>query len=169
MCNHVKPINKNTVMKQKVHVSNLGRGSSRGRFTMLFLLGALLSPFVGEEVFAQTSAPTYPHELTMWTGLEESPAMVDVSFHVVQCQAGAASQVMLQVFNEGDLASSIGFTLTITDVSSGQSFSHTVASFPLSTGDMVTGECGSSTHANLIIDLPAGYDGSNVSLEITYN
>lgn len=154
-------------MKQKVHVSKLGQGRSRGRVAMLLLLGAFLSPVFSGTSVAQATSTSYPLEETMWTGLEESASMVDVSFHVVKCQAADPSRVMLQVFNEGDLVNAIGFTLSITDEATQQSFNHTVASFPISIGTILTGECGSN--ANLVIDLPAGYDGSNLSLDITYN
>lgn len=154
-------------MKKEVHVRSVRRSGSLGRFALLFLFGTAISPFLGNQAVAQSSGPTYPMEQTMWTGLEESATMVDVSYRVMKCDASAPSQVMLQVFNEGGLVSAIGFTLTIEDNASEASFSHTVSSFPVSVGSIVTGQCGSTS--NLIIDLPAGYDGSNLHVDINYN
>lgn len=117
---------------------------------------------------AQSSPVAYPEILTMWTGLEESPQMIDVSYQVVRCSAGAPSRLMLHVFNEGGETNQVGFTLNIVDIASGQSYTHAVATFSIPFAEMQIGDC-QGVHSHLVIDLPAGYQGNNISVSITYN
>ena len=128
------------------------------------LIAAALFTFgIGSTAMAQQ--PTFDQG---WTILEESANQVDVSYAVVQCTAGT-SEIHLHVFNENPTAQVVNFTIEVTNPADGSTASHAVSNLNMSLGEMLHAECGSSANANLKFAVPAGFDPTALTVDITYN
>ena len=127
---------------------------------------ALCAPaFAGHE---PSKNPDIPEVLRPWVGLEESSSMIDVSYQVVRCAPGQSAKVLLSVFNEGGRVNSIGFTLTITDQTSGEIVNQVIPSFSIPFANILTGDC-NGTHPQLSFALPTSIDVNNMTIVISYN
>ena len=128
------------------------------------VLGLVLLVFMGFSIPAMSQSSNFS---TDWKALEESTNHIDVSYRLMQCSATAPVEIHLHVFNENPSSQNVAFTLNFTD-GTGATGSVTVSSFPMSLGDMLTGECGSTNNSNLKVSIPSGLDYSTLTVTITY-
>jgi len=136
-------------------------------FSGLLLFGLVWTSFAGSvPVYVNDSGD--PEVLKDWSRLEESATLVDVSYKVVRCSAGGPASVLLQIFNEGGMVSNIGFSLSITDLTTGSVTSHSIQSVAAPFAQIITGTCDGADQPLLKFDLPSGFDGANVSIVISY-
>ena len=119
---------------------------------------------MGSTTEARAQGPTVYKD---WLILGEDHANhIDVFYTVLKCSSTSADQIHLKLFNENPSAKTTGFTVTVTDVATNQSFTSQVSNFQLGVGAIVVADC--NANSSLRIDLPAGYNPNNLNVTITF-
>lgn len=137
-----------------------------GKKLLAFLFVALSTMFFSSEIFAQSGTETVYKD---WLRAAESANHVDVSTRIVQCDAASAPQVQLFIFNEGSNNPVVSMNVLITNNDGNQSFTTTVVK-SVEKGTMIQPKCDSDTATEgLKINLPEGYNPSNLTISVTFN
>jgi hypothetical protein len=101
-----------------------------------------------------------------WDKLGESSNHVDVFARVIKCTS--TNQVHLMVFNESSVDQVSKFVIEVTNPASQQKFSKEV-SFSTVKAAIYKAECNSDVSTNALkIDLPEGYDPTQVKITIEF-
>lgn len=103
-----------------------------------------------------------------WLHIAERPDYVDVSARIIKCDNSNTNQVHFFIFNEGAENSNVKFTVTITNLKTNESFSKEVT-HKVDRAVMLRAMCGDETLNDLKVDIPNGYDPTNISISITFN
>lgn len=103
-----------------------------------------------------------------WLHIAERPDYVDVSARIIKCDNANTNQVHFFIFNEGAENSNVKFTVTITNLKTNESFSREVT-HKVDRAVMLRAMCGDETLNDLKVDIPNGYDPTNISISITFN
>lgn len=101
-----------------------------------------------------------------WALLGESKTFLDVSYRIIKCTS--VVQIHLNVFNESPNDQTATFDVEVTNNSDGLKFTKTIT-HSLKLATMYKADCDSdSSLEDLKIDLPNGYDPTNITTKITF-
>ncbi len=101
-----------------------------------------------------------------WALLGESKTFLDVSYRIIKCTS--VVQIHLNVFNESPKDQTANFDIEITNNNDGQKVTKSIT-YSLKMATMYKADCDSeSSFDALKIDLPNGYDPTNITTKITF-
>lgn len=119
--------------------------------------------------FSLHAMPYLPKEEVVyknWDKLGESSNHVDVFARVIKCTS--VNQVHLMIFNESSVDQVSKFVIEVTNTATNQKFSKEV-SFNTTKAAIYKAECNSDSSTDALkINLPDGYDPSQVKITIEF-
>ncbi|MDP1843149.1 MAG: hypothetical protein Q8K64_06975 [Sediminibacterium sp.] len=130
------------------------------------LLKLFIAVLLALPAMSNAQTPINPIVYKDWVMIDESPTMLDVSYRVIKCTS--VNQIHLMVFNENNFDQTANFELEVTNTKDGLKFTKAY-NFATQKATIYKADCDSEPALEkLKIDLPAGYDPTNLTVKITF-